>query len=107
MDYIEVAVNYGTEKSISGSINGNNITVTEVNKTDKSVDRVLFAASYDKENMLKEIVKLAETEPLEFVSNVEYTGTFTKDLAETDKVKVFMWDNMENIVPILPEATLK
>lgn len=107
MDYIEVAVNYGTEKTMSGSINGNNITVTEVNKTDKSVDRVLFAASYDKENMLKEIVKLAETEPLEFVSNVEYTGTFTKDLAETDKVKVFMWDNMENIVPILPEATLK
>ena len=107
LDYIEVAVNYGTEKSMSGSINGNEITVTEVNNTDKSVDRVLFAASYDKDGRLKELAKLAETEPLEFVSKISYTGTFTKGLDETDKVKVFMWDNINKIVPILSAVPVK
>ena len=105
MDYIEVAVNYGTERSMSGRRNGNDITVTEVNKSDKTIDRVLFAASYDKYNRLKEFVKLADTEPLEFVSNISHTGTFTNGLTETDTVKLFMWNNLNQIVPIAPEAT--
>lgn len=106
MDYIEVVINYGKEKSMSGSINGNDITVTEMNKTDESIDRVLFAVSYDKDDTMKEVIMLADTEPLEFVSNVSYTGTFTKGLDSTDKVKVFMWDNMKKIVPILQAVSL-
>lgn len=77
------------------------LNVHEENNSGAEFDRTIVTARYNKDsNSLKDLIVLSKEDKSAVDNNKDYTYTFT-DYMAGELVKVFMWDSMTGMVPVM------
>ena len=77
------------------------LNVHEENNSGAEFDRTIVTARYNKDsNSLKDLIVLSKEDKSAVDNNKDYTYTFT-DYMAGELVKVFMWDSLTGMVPVM------